>query len=136
MSPILLDTHAALWIFGGKIKGELTKTVDLAAQRGELLLSPITAWEVGMLVQRGRLRVSSSVADFVRSLFRNSGVVTAVMTPEIAVAAATLPGSPPNDPADRILIATASAYGASLVTRDRTIHQYAKASGFLRCVPC
>ena len=36
-----------------------------------------------------------------------------------------LPGNPPNDPADRITIATARAGGMAVVTRDLKILDYA-----------
>jgi len=112
------------------------RTIDAAAQRNELLLSPITAWEIGMLVGKGRLSLKTAAGDYVRALFAQPGVVTAQMTPAIALAAAGLSGGCPADPADRILIATASAYGARLVTRDEHILRYAKASRFLSCLDC
>lgn len=96
----------------------------------------MTAWEIGMLVAKGRLSLATTVHDYVRALFGHSGVVVAALTPAIAAAATALPGRPPRDPADRILIATAAAYGARFVTRDDRILQYAQATRQLRCVPC
>jgi PIN domain nuclease of toxin-antitoxin system len=136
MSPILLDTHAALWSAGGTIASDVRHIIDAAAKRSELLLSPITAWEVGMLVRKQRLSLTTTAGDFVRALFSQPGALTAPVTPAIAVAAAGLPDGSPADPADRILIATASAYGARLVTRDRSILDYAKATRLVRCVAC
>ena len=46
------------------------------------------------------------------------------MPPSVLVASTILPGVPPRDPADRILIATARVYGFTLVTRDRAILEY------------
>lgn len=46
------------------------------------------------------------------------------LTPDIFIASSFLPGKPPNDPADRILIATARELAATLVTRDRAIIAY------------
>lgn len=136
MSPILLDTHAALWATDGTLSGTVTKTIDAAAQREELLLSPITAWEIGLLVRKGRLPLASSIHDYIRTLYGMPGVVVAVLTPAIAVAATTLPGKFHRDPGDSILIATAAAYGAQLVTRDKAIHAYAKATKHIRCIAC
>lgn len=136
MNPILLDTHAAVWAAGGRLKRDVTKIVDAAAERGELLLSPITAWEIGLLVRKGRLSLALTVEDYVRGLFGLSGVVLAALTPAIAVAATALPEEVRADPADRILIATAAAYGARLVTRDRNIQEYARATRYIRCVAC
>ena len=136
MSPILLDTHAAVWAADGRLRGEAAEWVNAAADREELLLSPITAWEISLLVRKKRLLVSSAVEDYVRALFGQPGVVLAHLTPSIAVAAAALPDSLRADPADRFLVATAAAYGARFVTRDREIRAYAKSTGRLRCIAC
>ena len=116
MNPILLDTHAALWAFDGKLEPETARVVvEGAASHGELMISPITAWEIGMLVKKRRLSLALTVEDFVRALFALPGVILAALTPTIAVAAAALPDEVAADPADRFLIATAAAYGARFV---------------------
>ncbi len=89
-----------------------------------------------MLVQQGRLALTSTAHDYVRALFGRSGVVLAALTPAIAVSAACLPGAPHNDPVDRILIATAAAYGATLLTRDRRLLEYAKLTRYVSCIAC
>lgn len=136
MNPILLDTHAAVWIASGSLESTIAKLADDAASRGELLLSPISAWEIGMLVRKGRLPLASTLHDYVRALFGQPGVVTATLTPAIAASASVLPAVISGDPADRIIVATAQAYGARLITRDKDILAYAKASRTLRCVAC
>ncbi len=136
MNPILLDTHAALWAANGTLPAVATRTVAAAVERGDLLLSPITAWEIAMLVDKGRLALAPTVQDYVRALFGQPGVVTATLTPAIGVAAASLPGTFHADPADRLLVATAAAYGARFVTRDKKIHEFAKATRYIRCVAC
>src|SRR5215469_4464665 len=118
MMPILLDTHAAIWATTGKLTRRAMAAVDAAAQRRELLLSPISAWEIGTLVQKGRLSLLVTVDNYVRALFARPGLLTATLTPTIAAAATTLPGNFHGDPADRILVATAAAYAARLMTRD------------------
>ncbi|MGH7737949.1 MAG: type II toxin-antitoxin system VapC family toxin [Candidatus Tyrphobacter sp.] len=132
----MLDTHVALWSVEGKIPSASARIIDGAADRGELLLSPITAWEIAMLVRKKRLVLASTVHDFVRVLFERSGAVTAALTPSIAASAATLPGSFHADPADRFLVATAAAYGARLMTRDKRILAYAGETTHIRCLPC
>ncbi|MEO6990589.1 MAG: type II toxin-antitoxin system VapC family toxin [Candidatus Baltobacteraceae bacterium] len=114
----------------------MANAVDAAAARGELLLSPITAWEIGMLVQKGRLTLATPAPDYVRALFGIPGVVTAALTPAIAVAATNLPGRLHADPADRILVATAAAFEARLVTRDSRLHAYARETKYIRCLAC
>ena len=136
MNPILLDTHAAIWGLSGSLKPDASRVVDAAAMRGELLVSPFSAWEIGMLVRRGRVSLTFSVDEYVRVLFSQPGVVVAALTPSVALAAASLPETGVSDPADRILIATAMSYGAHLMTRDKKIRAFAKATNSLRCLPC
>ena len=136
MSPILLDTHAAVWGANGTLGKAASRLVDVAAQKGELLISPVTAWEIGMLHAKGRLVLTCTVQDYVRALFGRPGVITATLTPEIGAAAASLPQTFPQDPADRMIVATARTYGAQLLTRDKLIHAYAKSTKSLRCISC
>jgi PIN domain nuclease of toxin-antitoxin system len=57
------------------------------------------------------------------------------LTPEILIQSSFLPGDPPRDPADRIIIATARTVGYRLVTRDRLLLAYAEA-GHIEGVAC
>jgi len=134
MSPILLDTHVAIWSSSGMLTASGAKTIDDAAAQGELMLSPITAWEIGMLVEKRRIVLRVGVLDYVRELFGRAGVVTATLTPAIAATASTFSAGFHGDPADRILVATAAAYGATLVTADMQIHGFAKSTGLFRCI--
>ena len=136
MSPIFLDTNAALWSVHGTIGKSAARLIEAAIERGELLLSPITAWEVALLAKKGRIHLTLPAHEFIRALFDQAGVLTAQLTPTIAAAAAALPATFPPDPADRIIFASAQAYCADLVTRDRAILDYAKRTKGLRCIAC
>jgi PIN domain nuclease of toxin-antitoxin system len=125
-----------MWMAEDRLRREPARQVEEAAARNELLISPISAWEIGMLISRRRLFLAMAAEEYIRVLFSQPGVVVAALTPSVALAAAMIPNKPIADPADRILIATATAYGAHLVTRDRKIHDYAKATARLRCIAC
>ena len=71
-----------------------------------------------------------------RVLFGKQGVLVAALIPSIAVTATELPGKFHGDPADRILIATAVAYGAQLMTRDSAIHRFAQQTKYLLTMKC
>ncbi len=131
---ILLDTHAALWAIESRLPSKVAKTIDAASGRSELLLSPISAWEIGMLVSKGRLRLQEPADAFVARLFSQPGVVIANLTPLAAMQSAMVEMHA--DPADRMLVATAIAYGADFVTRDARIISWAKSTRALRCVAC
>ena len=70
----------------------------------------------------------------VQRFLSNSGVRLTPLTPEIAIESSFLPRLH-SDPADRLLIATARALGAPIVTRDRRILAYARA-GFVAAIAC
>jgi PIN domain nuclease of toxin-antitoxin system len=57
------------------------------------------------------------------------------LTPEVLISSSYLPGSPPRDPADRIIAATARVQGYRLVTRDRLLLDYAEA-GHVEALAC
>ena len=53
MSPLLLDTNAAIWLSRDELKASTSEKLDEAARAGiATYVSPITAWEVGQLVAR------------------------------------------------------------------------------------
>jgi PIN domain nuclease of toxin-antitoxin system len=129
MSPLLLDTNAAIWMMRNEPLARAAQlAIDAASQSAtDVLVSPITAWEVGLLVSRNRLNLLATPRGWFQRLLAIPGMRLAELSPEILMAASFLPGTPPNDPADRILLATARDLGATLVTRDRQILAYAEA---------
>ena len=136
MRPILLDTCAAIWISQSDPLG-VEAEIQLAqaeAEPGGILVSPITAWEIGILVARGRIALSRDPAGWFQALI-DAGVGLAPLSPDILVASSFLPGAILRDPADRILSATARAMNYRLMTRDRLILDYATA-GHLSAIRC
>ncbi len=121
---LLLDTHALLWWQAQSGRLSTTARERIAGAR-QLLISPISCWEVAMLVDKGRVRLDRPTAAWVRDLLAGD-VDLAELTPGIAVAAAELSDFH-GDPADRFLYATARVQGSALVTQDRALHDYAEA---------
>lgn len=136
MSPFLLDTNAAIWLSRDELKASASERLDEAARIGVATwLSPITAWEVGLLVSRNRLSLGATPQRWFARILAMPNVHLAVLSPEILIASSFLPGEPPSDPADRILLATARDLGATLVTRDRAILAYGE-SGQVSTLAC
>jgi PIN domain nuclease of toxin-antitoxin system len=133
---ILLDTCALLWtVNGDPLSSESLKAINKASTAGALFLSPVSAWEIGILAQRGKVAFGVSAENYVYRAFTRPGFQIAALTPEIAVRASYLPGQFHSDPADRLLISTAMLMGLILVTRDREILRYARRGhvSALRC---
>ena len=57
------------------------------------------------------------------------------MPPSVLIQSAELSGRPPNDPADRIIAATARAFGYDIVTRDGDLTRYATL-GYIQVISC
>ena len=134
--PILLDTCAAIWLSQGEtLADEAVQALNEAESiAGALLLSPITAWEIGILTARGRIILSREPTAWFQA-FIDAGIELAPMPPAILVASSFLPGSTLRDPADRIMAATARAMNYRLMTRDRQLLDYA-AEGHLQAIAC
>ena len=122
-SLLLLDTHTLIWSVEYDPKlGSATKDIlNQAAQQNQIRVSAITPWEIGLLVNKGRLKLSSEVMEWIRAALSKPGVQLAPLDPEIAVESTRLPWEMHSDPADRILVATARKLGATLVTADQAL---------------
>ena len=134
---LLLDTHALIWLDAGM---ELTDTalvaIELARANGGVLVSAVSAWEIGALARKGRLRLDLAPSAWMRRFLSNAGVRSVPLSIEAAIEASGLPQPLHSDPADRLLIATARELGIPLLTRDRLIHKYAAGTGAVRVIGC
>ena len=137
MPVFLLDTRAVIRIARDEPLREpaASELAELHAEEGRLAVSPITAWEVAMLAAKGRLALSLSPEIWFDRICAIPGVALAEMPPSVLIASCSLPGSPPADPADRILAATARAFGYTLVTRDRHLLDYGS-EGHIQVMGC
>ena len=108
-----------------------------AARRANLgiYVSPFTAWEVGTLVAKGRVQLTLAPDVWFAELLAQPGVRLAPLASAELLASTALPGTPPSDPADRIIAATARLHGHIIVTRDRKLLTYAK-NGHVRVQAC
>ena len=119
---LLLDTCACLWLtHGDTLRGGARDAVARAQTGGGVFVSAITAWEVATLVRRGRYRLKVSVEVWFARLLALPDIRLAALEPRILIASAELPGSPPADPADRMICATARTRALAVVTRDEKI---------------
>jgi PIN domain nuclease of toxin-antitoxin system len=130
---LLLDTHVLVWLTDGNLLlGAKTKeAVRLAYREDSALVSAITPWEIALLVRKGRLKLGRDVLDWVHRALGIPGVQLAPLVPEIAVESTRLPWEAHGDPADRILVATARHLGATLVTADRALLEFARQGHFM-----
>ena len=128
---IVLDTHAWIWWVSNPemLSDPARQLVDDAVQRRELFIATISAWEVAMLVEKGRLSLALDVRDWIARSESLPFVTFVPLSTAIAVESVRLPGFSHADPADRIIVATAMSLGARLVTKDEKLLRYGPARG-------
>ncbi len=112
-TPVLLDTRTAIWLMGKAPISDHSRAAIRSAQvtRSGVSISAFCAWEIGMLVGNGRLRLTKPPEDWFNELLSKQGVRLSGITPRILLNSTALPGNPPNDPADCLVIATAREHG-------------------------
>ena len=127
--PMILDTHVWVWYVEGeraRFSPRIEPVVEAAVERGEVLVSAISVWEIAQLDALRRLELTQDVRIWVARALAFPGVRLKGLSPAIAIESTRLPGTPHRDPADRMLIATARLTGAALVTCDARVLAYAK----------
>lgn len=135
--PLLLDTCAVIWVANDEPIAKEAQEAITAALLADapVYVSPISAWEVGMLAARRRISLRMSPDKWFDRLLGAPGLRLAELPPSVLIASSFLPGDTPPDPADRIIAATAREYDLCVVTRDRRLLAYAE-SGYCRALAC
>lgn len=134
---LLLDTCAAIWITeNAELSPAAIAAMDACYDSGEpVWISPITAWERGMLVAKGRLASPIPLLQWFNRLLSEAQLMLLPLGADVLIDASFLPGDLHGDPADRILIAAARAGDLTILTRDQKILTYA-AKGHVRALAC
>jgi PIN domain nuclease of toxin-antitoxin system len=114
---LLLDTH--IWIWSVAEKGKLRPRVlrAIGNPQNELWLSPISVWELSILVDKRRLVLDRDIKEWVSQAFQSAGLREAPLTMEVALATRDVRLTH-RDPADTFLAATAKVFDLTLVTSD------------------
>ena len=117
---LLLDTHILLWslLEPSRLTDEVARELD--RQTNELWISPISTWEIMILVEKGRVILDTDPTTWLRELFNTIPFKEASINHEVAIRSRTLSLSH-QDPADRFLAATAVVYDLTLITADERL---------------
>ena len=134
---LLLDTCALLRSVDPGPKGERTRAIlaDARATNRPIHVSPVSAQELGQLMRRGRLALALPLRQWFAVILSRPGVSVTDLSIDVMIASNELPDHFHNDPADRLLVATACEKGLRLVTSDRAILAYAQ-RGHVMALAC
>ncbi|WP_439545411.1 type II toxin-antitoxin system VapC family toxin [Sandarakinorhabdus sp.] len=134
---LLLDTNVILRLSEGMpVSAACREAVRSPA--GRLLVSSVSAWEIGTLATRtGNTRqlFRGDTRGWLQRFLENFRAEALDLSWESALAAASLPEPFHRDPADRLLVAQARVEDLLLLTSDRNILAYADA-GHVRALAC
>ncbi len=119
----LLDTHILLWWLGPatRLSADQRQVIEEAGPEQPLWVSEISLWEIATLHSLGRLELRLPLRDWLERATAPPLVRRLGISPAVAAEVAALPDGFHRDPADRILVATARVYGATLLTQDQRI---------------
>ena len=131
---ILLDTHALVWWQAGGQRLSV-RAARAIAQADPVLVSPVSCWELTMLLRKGRITLDRDVYDWTRDLLAQEHVELVQLTPQAALGAALLRDRGfPGDPVDQMLYATARELAVGFVTKDERIRAFARSERDVRTV--
>jgi PIN domain nuclease of toxin-antitoxin system len=117
---VLLDTCALLALAAGALPDRASAALRHAT---EAHVSSVSAWEIAIKVEAGKLRLAESPADWFAGLLDRYDLLEAPLQASVACAAAVLPPIH-RDPFDRVIVALAHARGLVVLTSDQHIGQY------------
>ena len=119
MRRLLLDTCVILWLMQGSSRLSSGTLRFIRASQNEAFVSAASAWEMAILISKGRLQMPSNVGEQLAKARLTELPVTIAHSEN----AARLPKIH-DDPFDRMLVAQAQAEELTLVTPDPEIRKY------------
>lgn len=131
MTVVVLDTSALVWAFeGSKMLGShAEKLIDAAVFAGDAHVSAISFWELALKIRKKKFGLARPVMNWRGDVLR-LGVHEVAIDGLLGIEANGLQNFH-DDPADRLIAATALRLGASLVTSDAKILSW---KGPLACI--
>ena len=127
---IVLDTHIWIWWLSPEGRPLKQSWRDAITNVDEVGVSAISCFEVAWLVQHGRVEIPVALETWFEAALDGSGVRLLPITPRVAQLAVELPEHH-RDPQDRLIIATAIANDAQLISADSRFPDYEELAGRL-----
>jgi PIN domain nuclease of toxin-antitoxin system len=133
---VLLDTCAVIFLITGKkLSTNAIEAVENALEGERAHISVASAWEIGRSMSLGRIASTLTPIAFYNRFANQAGVNECTLSASVVIASSYLPAGAPNDPMDRVMIATARERDLSIITSDRQIIAYA-AAGHVKAIAC
>jgi len=114
---LLLDTHIWIWsaVEPERLKRNVAQALD--DEENELWLSPISIWELSILVKKGRIELDDDLETWVTRALAKTNFREATLTNDVVLQVPRFRFSH-RDPADHFIAASAKVFELTLVTAD------------------
>ncbi len=120
---LLLDTHTFIW-WDSEPEKLSTRVLKLCQDQANIVLfSVVSAWEMQIKLQLGKLKLSLPLSEVIESQRKTNNIQVLPIVLTHVLALQNLP-THHNDPFDRLLIAQANVEGAVLLSSDSTFARY------------
>jgi PIN domain nuclease of toxin-antitoxin system len=120
---LLLDTHVFLWWISDTPRISDSAYDAIADPENEILMSPVSGWEISIKEALGRLELPGPPRDFVPEHIRKNRFGVLPVSMQHALEVSSLPPHH-QDPFDRLLIAQARSDGIPVVSGDAAFSAY------------
>lgn len=120
---IVLDTHVLVWWLtqARELSTVAKRAIGKHAANGAVVASTISVLEMVTAVRRGRLQLTMPIEQWLADVRSIPELQLEPVSADIAAVAGGLGEPMHGDPADRIIAATATVLGATLVTADERL---------------
>lgn len=118
-TPILLDTHALLWLVTAPDRVSDVAREAIADPSREVVVSAVSAWEIAIKTRLGRLDAEPLLSAWPEIMAAMAITELSIEAPD-AIMAGRLPWDH-RDPFDRMIVAQAARRGLTIATRDAHI---------------
>jgi PIN domain nuclease of toxin-antitoxin system len=120
---ILLDTHVWLWwlLEEGDLDESERSILDEQALNGEIVISAATIWEAELMQKKGFIHLAPDFETWIGRATDEKICKVLPIDEKVILAQKRLPKNFPDDPADRIIVATALLNEIPLATKNETL---------------
>lgn len=123
---VLLDTHIWIWLCANPSKLSKKAKAALASKKVEnLFISIMSCWEVAKLHEKGRIRFSVPISEWVTRASSHPRLSILELNPQICLKSCELSSAGLRDPVDQIIVATALSENLVLISADDSIRKSA-----------
>jgi PIN domain nuclease of toxin-antitoxin system len=120
---LLLDTHTLYWYIEGAPQIKATTQKLIQDVSNEILLSPVSYWEIAIKASLGKWKLNRSYLDFIDLALNQYGFEVLAILPTHTAAVVELPFHH-RDPFDRLLVAQALVEKVAIISNDPALDAY------------